>query len=96
MEMVGHQFTWERGRGTEDFMEIRLDRVVTTIQWLNMFHFAKLYNLKVTSSDHSPIILVPEVCEKAQGIRKFHYENARLTEPMCMQIVLDNWEEGVE
>lgn len=28
IELVGHQFTWERGRGTEEWMEVRLDRAL--------------------------------------------------------------------
>lgn len=33
MELIRHQFTWERGRGTEDWMEIRLDRAFTSLVW---------------------------------------------------------------
>lgn len=29
MALVGHQFTWEKGRDTEDWMEVRLDRALT-------------------------------------------------------------------
>lgn len=29
MELVGHQYTWEKGRGTEEWMEVRLDRALT-------------------------------------------------------------------
>lgn len=25
MELIGHQYTWERGRGTLNWMEVRLD-----------------------------------------------------------------------
>lgn len=59
-----------------------------------MFPLAKLYNLEVSSSDHSPILLLLEVCAKNVGRRKFQFENAWLTEPMCKQLVLENWEEG--
>lgn len=28
MDLVGYQFTWEKGRGTEEWMEVRLDRAL--------------------------------------------------------------------
>ncbi|KAK1378358.1 Endo/exonuclease/phosphatase domain-containing protein [Heracleum sosnowskyi] len=46
MELVGHQFTWERGKGTTDWMEVCSDRALTTEEWLLMFPMAKLYNLE--------------------------------------------------
>ncbi|KAK1382242.1 Endonuclease/exonuclease/phosphatase family protein [Heracleum sosnowskyi] len=64
LDLVGHQFTWERGRGTSAWTEVRLDRALTILPWLNMFPLVKLYNLEGSSSDHSPIMLVPQVCEK--------------------------------
>ncbi|XP_074351201.1 uncharacterized protein LOC141690330 [Apium graveolens] len=60
MDLVGHQFTWEKGRGTDSWTEVRLDRALTTVAWLNLFPLAKLYNLEVSASDHSPILLTPE------------------------------------
>ncbi|WOG82157.1 hypothetical protein DCAR_0101319 [Daucus carota subsp. sativus] len=60
MELVGYQYTWERGKGTPDWIEERLDRALTTAPWLTLFPMAKLYNLEGASSDHSPIMLIPE------------------------------------
>ncbi|KAL8132768.1 hypothetical protein AgCh_008304 [Apium graveolens] len=48
MELVGHQFTWEKGRGINGWMEIHLDRALIYGEWLHLFPFAKLYNLEVT------------------------------------------------
>ncbi|XP_019163090.1 PREDICTED: uncharacterized protein LOC109159433 [Ipomoea nil] len=31
--MIGYQFTWEKGEGTEDWIEEKLDRVVATDEW---------------------------------------------------------------
>lgn len=92
MDLVGHQFTWERGRGTPDFTEVRLDRVLTSTAWLNLFPLAKLYNLEGASSDHSPIFLVPQQIVKTGSSYRFRFENAWLTDPMCEQLVKDGWE----
>lgn len=91
MDLVGHQFTWEKGRGTTAWTEVRLDRALTTMTWLNMFPVAKLYNLEGSSSDHSPILLTPEGNTKAGVRQKFRFENAWLTEPMCKQLVEESW-----
>ncbi|XP_031090962.1 uncharacterized protein LOC115995954 [Ipomoea triloba] len=37
MGMRGNQFTWERGRGTDAWVEERLDRVVASIEWADLF-----------------------------------------------------------
>ncbi|XP_019183755.1 PREDICTED: uncharacterized protein LOC109178674 [Ipomoea nil] len=34
--MTGAKFTWEKGRGTEDWVEERLDRVVATMDWMEI------------------------------------------------------------
>ncbi|KAK1385045.1 hypothetical protein POM88_022780 [Heracleum sosnowskyi] len=89
MNLVGHQFTFERGRDTEAWMEIRLDRALTNEAWLAMFPMAKLYNLEGSSSDHSPIFLVPRVVAQTVNSYRFRFENAWLMEPMCEQLVRD-------
>ncbi|XP_031110741.1 uncharacterized protein LOC116014921 [Ipomoea triloba] len=40
MGMRGNQFTWERGRGTEAWVEERLDRAVASIEWAEIFEEA--------------------------------------------------------
>ncbi|KAK1360028.1 hypothetical protein POM88_044502 [Heracleum sosnowskyi] len=60
MEIVGHQYTWEKGRGTNAWMEVRLDRVLTNEEWLKLFPLAKLYNTEGAPLDHSLIVLVPK------------------------------------
>lgn len=60
MNLVGHQYTWERGRGTEDWTEVRLDRVFTNSSWIELFPLAKLYNLESSTSYHSPLLLIPQ------------------------------------
>ncbi|XP_074328373.1 uncharacterized protein LOC141666281 [Apium graveolens] len=93
MELIGHQFTWERGRGKPEWMEVHLDRALMTQNWLNMFPIAKLYNLKGSISDHIPIFLIPQKDELSRGQRRFHFENAWLLEPMCKVLVDDCWKE---
>ncbi|XP_062112653.1 uncharacterized protein LOC133823820 [Humulus lupulus] len=59
IDLIGHPFTWERGRGTLHWVEARLDRALATDSWLNLFPGAKLLNTEVTTSDHCPLLLDP-------------------------------------
>lgn len=91
MDLVGHQYTWEKGRDTPDWMEVRLDRAMTTDDWLLSFPMAKLYNLEGSTSDHSAIFLAVQSQTQRPGIFRFKFENTWLTEPMCEQLVKDGW-----
>uniref|UniRef100_A0A803NMT2 DUF4283 domain-containing protein n=1 Tax=Cannabis sativa TaxID=3483 RepID=A0A803NMT2_CANSA len=59
MELLGYLFTWERGRGTTNWAEIRLDHALISADWFCLFPQAKLSNLETSPSDHSPILLEP-------------------------------------
>ena len=43
--LLGSQYTWERGRGTDRWVKERLDRAFGTDGWMNQFPNAKLHNL---------------------------------------------------
>lgn len=52
-----------------------------------MFKDATLTNLKVTTSDHSPLLLEPIKTNPILQEKSFRFENAWLCEPMCQQII---------
>uniref|UniRef100_A0A803QEA0 Reverse transcriptase domain-containing protein n=1 Tax=Cannabis sativa TaxID=3483 RepID=A0A803QEA0_CANSA len=58
LELCGYPYTWEKSRGTVDWVEVRIDRALVNQAWLDFFPFAKLYNLEISMSDHCPIHLV--------------------------------------
>ena len=75
MNIIGHQFTWERTRGTENWIETRLDRVLTNEDWVEWFPLSKLYNLEGSPSDHSPIFLdTSKLIRERRPNRKFKFE----------------------
>ena len=94
IELTGHQYTWEKGRDTEAWIEIRLDRVLVNNLWLAHFPLAKLYNLEGSPSDHSPLLLEPMPKVSTGKKKRFRFKNAWLTEPLCAQIVRDSWEDA--
>uniref|UniRef100_A0A803QJ80 Reverse transcriptase domain-containing protein n=1 Tax=Cannabis sativa TaxID=3483 RepID=A0A803QJ80_CANSA len=90
--LEGYPFTWERGRGTDKWVEVRIDRALVNQEWLSCFSMAKLFNLEVSTSDHCPIILMLNPDAPSPSKRKFRFENAWLKDPMCLQIIQDCWE----
>ncbi|XP_019190293.1 PREDICTED: uncharacterized protein LOC109184710 [Ipomoea nil] len=57
MGMTGGRFTWEKGRGTDTWVEERLDRVVATVEWLEMHDGAVVKNIYTNSSDHCALLV---------------------------------------
>ncbi|KAL8155863.1 hypothetical protein AgCh_001059 [Apium graveolens] len=92
IDLLGHQFTWERGRGTDNWAEVRLDRAFGDTRWMDSFQGAKLFNMDFVTSDHCPILLDPGVREVVRGQKVFRFENAWTKEPVCAQIVKEVWD----
>ena len=68
--LQGYPFTWERGRGTANWIQERLDRVFVFESWLSIFVFelwlsvfllCKLSDLIDGVSNHSLILLYTKV-----------------------------------
>ncbi|XP_031101849.1 uncharacterized protein LOC116005749 [Ipomoea triloba] len=57
LPMRGYQYTWERGKGTVEWMEERLDKVLATTARSNSIPDACFTNLLTRSSDHSALFL---------------------------------------
>ncbi|KAK1399270.1 hypothetical protein POM88_009133 [Heracleum sosnowskyi] len=59
---------------------------------MKQFEEAKLINLKITTSDHSPILLEPFTCHTEVRVKRIRFENAWLRDPMCGKIVEETWQ----
>ncbi|KAJ9136097.1 hypothetical protein P3X46_033209 [Hevea brasiliensis] len=81
--MEGYPYTWELGRGTEWWVEERLDRVLASSSWMEMFPAAKVLNLDATTSDHSALLLKLREVGMPRLSRKFKFENVWLKEGQC-------------
>lgn len=72
----GFQFTWARGRGTSRWVQVKLERVLVTGEWRDLFLMARAWSLEGSSSDHMPLLLVTNL----MGMRRFrkmpHFENS--------------------
>ncbi|KAM6584019.1 hypothetical protein CsatB_011021 [Cannabis sativa] len=64
---------------------------MVTQSWLDVFNEVSLTNLCFSSSDHSPLFLLPEITAGIMTTALFRYENAWQREPLCHQIVSNVW-----
>ena len=87
LDMVGYPFTWERGQGTSEWTEVRLDRVMVNQAWSRLSPNSKLTNLEFSSSDHYPLFLEILRRQSLTPSRLFRFENSWLKEPLFFQIV---------
>ena len=53
----GNKFTWCNGHGEGHTVWERLDRVVGTVEWMDLFPASKVVHLECASSDHKPLMI---------------------------------------
>ncbi|KAH9790374.1 reverse transcriptase domain-containing protein [Citrus sinensis] len=95
--MIGYQFTWERGRGTVNWVEERLDRAFASSSWRDKFPNAQVQSIEADSSDHLPIFLDPiHNFHPASRVSRFRFENLWLREADCEQIVRCSWDDTTD
>ncbi|XP_031094434.1 uncharacterized protein LOC115998904 [Ipomoea triloba] len=92
--MQGHKFTWERGRGSEHWVEEQLDRAVASSEWRELYGNAKVLNILATSSDHSAIFLDLKGRPVRRVGRRFKFESAWLLDAQCRDVVEASWRQS--
>ena len=71
IKLHGHPFTWEIGRGTDNWVQERHDRVFVSATRPSLFPSCKLVNLVAGVPNHSPIILHIVVVDRVRRQSKF-------------------------
>uniref|UniRef100_A0A803NXE1 Endonuclease/exonuclease/phosphatase family protein n=1 Tax=Cannabis sativa TaxID=3483 RepID=A0A803NXE1_CANSA len=92
LELEGHPFTWEKSKGTDIWIEVRLDRALATPSWMSLFSNAQLINMVFSTSDHCPLFLDPSFQFQTASRRVFRFENAWLRDSNCYAIIQEQWE----
>ncbi|XP_015385121.1 uncharacterized protein LOC107176741 [Citrus sinensis] len=90
--MDGYQYTWERSRGTVDWVEERLDRALASSAWISLFPKARVLSLEAMCSDHLPIFLDPFPQTHYPRLKRFRFEKVWLREQDCVEVVTKSWE----
>lgn len=55
IDLIGGGFTWEKSKGTDDWVRERLDRAFATASWWSKFPLCTLSVFHAIVSDHEPI-----------------------------------------
>ncbi|XP_019183638.1 PREDICTED: uncharacterized protein LOC109178457 [Ipomoea nil] len=94
--MIGYPYTWEKGKGTANWIEEKLDKVLVTNEWRNIIPHVKVMNLRTRKSDHSAIFFTIQEEIGRDGGRKrgFRFEMAWLYDEGCRSVVEQAWQEG--
>lgn len=90
--LVGHQYTWSRGKGSPGFVEERLERTMANDGWHSLFPHARLVNLVAPISDHNPILLEMSPTSLVRRHRKFKFENKWFEEETLPSVVVRCWD----
>lgn len=88
----GPKFTWRGVRSGEE-VAVRLDRVLASSDWTDIFHTSHALNLMPSKSDHLPILIkVREFRPKKKRKKKrFRFEEGWLLGEDCQKMVELGW-----
>lgn len=87
----GEFFTWEKSRGTERWIQERLDMGLANKDWRDLFPSAVVNVMEVSTSDHLPLYLTLNRKVYMHKANRFRFENIWIKEDECRNIVLDCW-----
>ena len=90
--MIGYPFTWEKSKGTTDWVEECLDHGMASQSWLSIFSNSIVYSIEASESDHLPIFLDRRQLPRRNRHQRFRFENMWLREPECGVVVKNSWE----
>ncbi|XP_074323028.1 uncharacterized protein LOC141659976 [Apium graveolens] len=88
---LGGEFTWEKSKGSPNWVRERLDRAFANSEWWQKFPLYKLTVAHVIKSDHDPIIMEPICINHSRKQFRFKFENTWLSEPNFKKEVTEYW-----
>ncbi|XP_017245408.1 uncharacterized protein LOC108217070 [Daucus carota subsp. sativus] len=71
LDLTSGKYTWEKSRGTNNWVRERLDRAFATNEWWHMFPLCNLRVHHTICSDHGPIQL--DLCSLKHSKRQFRF-----------------------
>ncbi|CAH9078478.1 unnamed protein product [Cuscuta europaea] len=87
----GCQFTWERRRGTPNLVEEKLDKILVSESWLDVFGATVTESLEGAPSEHLALYIKLLPTQNFCRRRNFKFENVWLREADCREIVARSW-----
>ncbi|XP_031124299.1 uncharacterized protein LOC116026992 [Ipomoea triloba] len=87
----GYQYTWEQSKGTPNWVEAKLDRILTSDTWCELFPSAKATSVIVSKSDHLPLFLEVLPNNNHRQKARFKFENLWLRDNTSREIMIESW-----
>lgn len=72
---VGEKYTWEKFRGSNRWVQERLDRGLANKEWIEYFPNVEARVLEVSTSDHLPVCISLKIQVYKPRERRFRFEN---------------------
>ena len=91
LRYLGSRFTWSKYYTTSQSIWERLDRALCKTDWLNHFAGTKVIHLTCTTSDHSPLWIVPCGIDPPPISRPFRFEEMWILDKGCGRVVEAVW-----
>lgn len=91
IDLLRGEFTWEKSKGSTNWVRERVDRAFANNTWWMKFPLCKLSTTHTISSDHDPIILETVSVSYSRKQFRFKFENTWLNEPTFKKEVSDYW-----
>ncbi|XP_074352252.1 uncharacterized protein LOC141691411 [Apium graveolens] len=91
--LKGGEFTWEKSKGTPNWVRERLDRAFATNSWWHIFPLCSLTIFHATISDHDPIKLELFNVAVFKKQFRFNFENTWLKELKFHMEVSNYWKD---
>lgn len=91
LHLHSSDFTWKQGKGSQNWIEECLYLALVNSEWLSKFHNARSHTVSYSSSDHMPIVLMPQPLYQKSRSSRFHFENSWLREADCRSVVQRSW-----
>ncbi|KAL6521117.1 hypothetical protein OROGR_017686 [Orobanche gracilis] len=89
--MKGYEFTWVKSRGTDRWVEERLDRAVSTDTWMENHSQVVVHNIQTVYSDHAALFMDLDNMQEGPREHWFRFESAWLLDKQCREVVLTTW-----
>ena len=92
IQLLGRRYTWSNERDSPTL--VKLDRVLCTNDWDDLFPENLLQSQATEMSDHCPLVL--GLHEGILGKRRFHFESFWPKLPGFLETVQHSWGEPVQ
>lgn len=92
LDLTGGEYTWEKSKGSSNWVRERLDRAFANYDWWQKFPLCKLSVTHTIYSDHDPIIMELFDTSYSRKQFRFKFENVWLKEPGFQDEVAGYWQ----